>query len=47
MQHAPDERWMLLCKEASTELNPEKLLELIREINRLIEERQLRSKKQE
>jgi hypothetical protein len=30
-----DERWRLLCKKASTESDPQKLLELVREIIQL------------
>jgi len=30
-----DERWRLLCKKASTESDPHKLLELVQEILRL------------
>lgn len=39
------ERWMQLCEKAATEQDPEKLMELIAEINRLLEakERRLRS----
>ena len=38
------ERWMQLCEQASTEQDPEKLMKLIAEINRLLEakERRLR-----
>jgi hypothetical protein len=32
-----DERWMQLCRLASVEHDPDKLIELIREINRLLE----------
>jgi hypothetical protein len=39
--HATDELWKSLCKEASTEQDPERLLELVREINRLIDEKRL------
>jgi hypothetical protein len=37
-----DERWKVLCEEASTEQDSEKLLELVAEINTLIEQRQRR-----
>jgi len=33
------ERWLELCAQASEEQNPKKMLELIREINRLLEEK--------
>ena len=38
------ERWMKLCEQAATEQDPEKLMALIAEINRLLEakERRLR-----
>jgi hypothetical protein len=41
MQDATGERWKSLCKEASTEQDPERLLELVQEINRLIDEKRL------
>jgi hypothetical protein len=38
------ERWLQLCEQAATEQDPEKLMALIAEINRLLEakERRLR-----
>jgi hypothetical protein len=39
MGHVQEERWKALCLEASTENDPEKLFELISEINRLIEDK--------
>ena len=33
----PKERWQELCEQASIEADPEKLLELVTEINRLLE----------
>jgi len=36
------ERWDELCKKASVEQDPAKLLDLIDEINRLMEEKQQR-----
>lgn len=36
------ERWRELCEQASVEQDPEKLLNLVREINRLLEEKQAR-----
>jgi hypothetical protein len=39
------ERWMELCEQASTEQDPEKLLALVQEINRLLEAKQERLKK--
>jgi hypothetical protein len=39
MEDARDEQWKALCKQASTEKDPEKLFELISEINRLLEQK--------
>jgi hypothetical protein len=36
------ERWKVLCEQAAVEQDPKKLHELIREINRLLEEKQTR-----
>ena len=41
MPHVNDELWKSLCEEASTEQDPERLLELVREVNRLIDEKRL------
>ena len=41
MPHVNDETWKSLCEEASTEQDPERLLELVQEINRLIDEKRL------
>jgi hypothetical protein len=41
MQGAPGERWKTLCELASTEQDPQKLLELVTEINSLLEEKRL------
>ncbi len=38
------ERWKVLCEQASAEQDPEKLHELIREISRLLEEKEARLK---
>ena len=40
------ERWMELAKLAADEQNPEKLIDLVREINRLLLEKQERLKEQ-
>jgi hypothetical protein len=37
-----EERWRELCKQASAEQDPKKMLELIKEINRLLDEKQAR-----
>jgi hypothetical protein len=36
------EHWKTLCEQAAVEQDPEKLLELVREINRLLGEKQAR-----
>ena len=42
MKGKNEERWRELCKQASVETDPKKMLELIREINQLLEEKQAR-----
>ena len=39
MQDEQEERWKALCLRASTEKDPEKLLALVSEINRLLEQK--------
>jgi hypothetical protein len=34
--------WMELCQQASVEQDPEKLMELVREITRLLDEKETR-----
>jgi hypothetical protein len=41
------ERWKELCEQASTERDSEKLLELVREINDLVQMRQVRLRAKE
>jgi hypothetical protein len=36
------ERWRELCEQASVEQDPKKLLELVTEINRLLDEKKIR-----
>ncbi len=36
------EQWMRLCEQAANEQDPQKLLDLVREINRLLEEKEQR-----
>ena len=36
------EQWMRLCEQAANEQDPQRLLELVREINRLLEEKEQR-----
>lgn len=40
------ELWWKLCEQAAKEQDPEKLLELAKEINRLLEEKEVRLKGQ-
>ncbi len=42
MQGENAERWKQLCAQAATEQDPKKLLELVKEINRLLEQKQRR-----
>ena len=42
MQAEIKQRWQLLCEEASTENDPNRLLELVQEINRLLEQKEER-----
>ena len=45
MQDAPVEQWKALCEKASIEQDPDKLLALITEINRLLEENRANGRK--
>jgi len=38
------ERWVQLCEQAANEQDPEKLMELVAEINRLLEAKERRLK---
>ena len=40
------EQWQNLCEQAAAERDPEKLMKLIQEINRLLEEKEQRLKSQ-
>ena len=40
------ERWQELCAQAADEQDPERLMELVREINQLLEEKELRLQRQ-
>ena len=42
MQGEKKERWMELCAQAAVEQDPKKLMELVREINALLEEKERR-----
>jgi len=39
-----EERWEELCRQASVERDPEKLRQLVMEINRLLDEKEARLK---
>lgn len=41
------ERWQQLCAQAADEKDPQMLLELVKEINRLLEEKERRLVRQE
>ncbi len=47
MQNETKQRWMELCRQASTEQDPKKLVELIKEINDLLEEKRSRLENKE
>jgi hypothetical protein len=40
MQGATKERWVSLCEQAATEQNPERLMKLVAEIDRLLRVKQ-------
>ena len=42
-----EERWRQLCAEAAVEQDPQKLMELVKEINRLLDLKQQRGRKYE
>lgn len=44
MQKYDRKRWLDLCRQAAVEQDPQELLKLVREINRLLEEEQTRRK---
>jgi len=47
MQGKTGERWKQLCEQAAVEQDPERLLTLIAEINRLLQEKEDRLKRQQ
>lgn len=47
MKGEKKEHWMHLCELAAEEQDSEKLLELVKEINRLLEEKEQRLKKRD
>jgi hypothetical protein len=42
MQGETGERWKKLCEQAASEQDPARLMQLIREINQLLSEKELR-----
>lgn len=46
MQGENAERWRMLCEQAASEQDSQKLMELVKEINRLLEEKDRRLKDQ-
>jgi hypothetical protein len=44
MDHETRERWLVLCEQAAVEQDPARLLALVTEINRLLEEKEQRVK---
>lgn len=40
------EYWMHLCEQAANEQDPDKLMELVKQINRLLDEKEQRLKKE-
>lgn len=47
MQGERAERWRKLCEQAAVEQDSRKLMELVKEINRLLEEKDQRLKQQQ
>jgi len=45
MQDETKERWQVLCERAALEKNPAKFLDLIRELNEILEERDRQEKR--
>ena len=44
MKGGKKEIWMQLCEQAAVEQNPDKLMDLIKQINQLLEEKERRLK---
>jgi hypothetical protein len=47
MQGENAERWRKLCEQAATEQDSEKLMDLVKEITRLLDEKERRLKKEQ
>ena len=46
MQRKTKETWMHFCEQAAVEQDPERLLQLVKEINRMLEEKESRLQRQ-
>ncbi len=42
-----EERWKKLCEQAAAETDPDRLMELVAEINQLLEEREARMRRRQ
>ena len=47
MQEKVKEDWLQLCEQVAIEQNPERMIELIRELNRMLDEKQQRLKRKQ
>ena len=47
MQGKTKETWIQFCEQAAVEPSPDKLLELVKEINRILEEKENRLKRRQ
>ena len=47
MQHEKKEHWMTLCQQAAVEQDPERLLHLIAEIARMLDEKEDRLRREQ
>ena len=47
MQGKTEEPWMQFCEQAAVEQDPEKLMQLVKEINRMLEEKENRLRRRQ
>jgi hypothetical protein len=47
MQGEPGQHWRELCEQAATEQDPNRLMELVNEINRMLSEKEERLKRRQ
>jgi hypothetical protein len=47
MKDKTKETWMYFCEQAAVEQDPEKLLQLVKEINRMLDEKEIRLQRQQ